>query len=116
MIPNDFPPPSTVQRYFYNWRDNARPHQINHALVMAAREQEGREASPSAGVIDSQSIKTTESGGVCGYEAGKKIKRRKRYIVTNTLGFLIGFVIYGADVQDCDGAVNVLESICHSHS
>ncbi len=57
MIPNDFPPPSTVQRYFYDWRDGGLFHRINHALVMDARELEGREASPSAGVIDSQSVK-----------------------------------------------------------
>ena len=62
MIPNDFPPRSTIQRYFYDWRDSAVLHQINHALVMAAREAEGRDASPTAGVIDSQSVKTTESG------------------------------------------------------
>ena len=55
MLPNDFPPPSTVQRYFYDWRDSGLLTVINHHLVMAARELEGREASPSAGVIDSQS-------------------------------------------------------------
>ena len=57
MLPNDFPPRSTVQRYFYDWQADGLLETINHHLVMAARELEGREASPSAGVIDSQSVK-----------------------------------------------------------
>ena len=88
LLPGEFPPPSTVQRYFYAWRDSGLLAIINHHLVMAARELEGREASPSAGVIDSQSVKTTESGGIRGYDAGKKIKGRKRHIVTDTLGLM----------------------------
>ena len=74
---------------------------------MNLREIEGREASPRAGVIDSQSVKTTESGGPCGYDAGKKVKGRKRHIVTDTCGFLI-FLVHAADIQDRDGAVDVL--------
>ena len=64
-------------------------------------------------MIDSQSVKTTESGGVRGYDAGKKTKGRKRHIVTDTLGLLIGLLIHGADVQDRDGAPNVIKTIRH---
>ena len=90
MLPPNFPPATTVQRYFYDWRDSGLWQTINHYLLMAIRIGEGREASPSAGVIDSQSVKTTESGGPRGYDAGKKIKGRKRHIITDTQGFVVG--------------------------
>jgi putative transposase len=114
MLPSSFPPMSTVQRYFYAWRDSGLFKTINHYLLMDLRVAEGREASPSAGVIDSQSVKTTESGGIRGYDAGKKIKGRKRHILTDTCGYLVHAVIHAADIQDRDGAPLVLKDVRQS--
>jgi transposase len=81
MLPPGFPSSMTVQRYCYAWRDAGVWQTINHYLLMAIREAERREASANASVIDSQSVKIAESSGVRGYDAGKKIKGRKRYIL-----------------------------------
>lgn len=86
LLPSDFPHFTTVQRYFYAWRAERRWQRFNHALLMKVREAAGRDASPSAGIIDRQSVKTTEAGGPRGYAAEKKVNGHKRHILTDTIG------------------------------
>ena len=108
LLPSDMPPRSTVFGWFSLWRDTGLFETMNHLLVMADRENAGRAASPSAAVLDSQSVKTSESGGPRGYDAGKKVKGRKRQVMVDTDWRGLVLEPQPADVQDRDGAPVVL--------
>ena len=110
-LPSDFPPRSTVQGYFYTWRDTGLWQRIVTALVRRARRQLGRKPTPTAAIIDSQSTPTTEAGGPRGFDAGKRIHGRKRHIVTDTNGLLLAVHVHPANVQYVHGAVPLLERL-----
>jgi transposase len=105
LMPESFPPWRTVYRWFARLRDAGTWQTINHHLVMSDRERGGRDASPTAAVIDSQSIKTTESGGEQrGYDGGKQIKGRKRHAMVDTDGRALKLQCHSASIQDRDRA------------
>jgi transposase len=110
-LPKDFPPRSTVQRYFYRWRDDGVLSAIAARLVLLARQARGRAAAPSAAVIDSQSVATSYGGGPRGLDPFKRVKGRKRHIVTDTDGLVLAVDVHPANVQDCHGAVSLLRSL-----
>jgi putative transposase len=111
MLPHEFPAWQTVYGYFNQWRKDGTWERINTVLREEVRRRAGREPTPSAGIIDSQTVKTTEQGGPHGYDAGKKINGRKRHLLVDTLGLVLMVVVHAADIQDRDGARLVLQAI-----
>lgn len=112
MLPRDFAPWNTIYYYYRKWKNNGFIEEVHETLRDTIRQQNGRDKSPSLGLIDSRSVKTSRNGGAArGIDGGKKTKGRKQHIITDTLGLILVVVIHAANIHDSKGAFDVISNL-----